>query len=133
MNSIESFPKISKIASSHIKEIYKENFGKIQKKFLISQSLFITDIYNRYYKDLDSANIVLYFATNLHQQILRERDNDLQFDISLDQLWLNHKVIVHNKYTIMNISYLTGLPKETARRKIKLLVKKKILKFLLNN
>ena len=69
--------KISEIKPEVIKIIFKENFSKINTSFLTHQSEFMTGIYVRYYKDLETANIVLYFAKRLHQSILRQREMDL--------------------------------------------------------
>ena len=78
---------------SEIKNIYKHNYSEILEEFLKVQSEFLTGVYNRYSKDLDSANIVLYFAKNLHQQTLRQRDWDLDFNISFENFWINHQKI----------------------------------------
>ena len=47
-----------------IVKVYKHNYGKILDEFLSVQSDFLSDIYKRYDKDLDAANIVLFFAKN---------------------------------------------------------------------
>ena len=99
-----------------------------QNEFFKVQSLILTDIYKRYNYDLDSANIVLYYAKNLHHKILRERDSDLDFDISFENFWNNHSNIKQTNHKVIDISKETGLPKETARRKIQELLKNKILK-----
>ena len=41
-----------------IKSTYKNNYNQIQGVFLNVQSSFLSGIYDRYWKDLDSANIV---------------------------------------------------------------------------
>ena len=66
---------------SEIQKVYKNNYRKIIGEFMNVQSEFLSGIYNRYNKDLDAANIVLFFAKNLHQDTLRLRDNDLSTDI----------------------------------------------------
>ena len=73
-----------------IKSTYKNNYNQIQGVFLNVQSSFLSGIYDRYWKDLDSANIVLFFAKRLHYKILRERDKDLDYDISFTNFWSNH-------------------------------------------
>ena len=91
------------------------------------QSEFLSGIYNRYNKDLDAANIVLFFAKNLHQDTLRLRDNDLSTDISFENFWNNHSKIKQKNFKIISIAKETGLPKETTRRKINNLIKNKML------
>ncbi len=91
------------------------------------QSEFLSGIYNRYDKDLDAANIVLFFAKNLHQDTLRLRDNDLNIDISFSNFWNNHSKIRQKNFKIISIAKETGLPKETTRRKINNLIKNKML------
>ena len=78
-------------------------------------------------KDLDAANIVLFFAKNLHQDTLRLRDNDLSTDISFENFWNNHSKIKQKNFKIISIAKETGLPKETTRRKINNLIKNKMM------
>ena len=88
------------------------------------QSTFLSGIYKRY-GDLEGGHIVIYFARDLHLQILRKREKDLEFDLSLEEFWKNHTNINQTKKKIIIISRFTGLPKETTRRKIISLIKKK--------
>ena len=114
----------------NLKEIvrtYKSNYSKIFHEFITVQSDFLSDIYNRYNKDLDAANIVLYFARNLHEKTLRERDRDLDFNISFEKFWDNADKTKQDNRRIVDIAESTGLPKETARRKVNNLIKNKVL------
>ena len=104
-----------------------DNFIKLMPAFYEMQSVFMSGVYKRY-GDLEGSHIVLYFARDLHLQILRKREQDLGFDLSLDEFWNNHKNILQTKKKIILISKVTGLPKETARRKIITLIKNKHLK-----
>ena len=54
------------IGLKEIVKVYKNNYGKILDEFLGVQSDFLSDVYKRYNKDLDAANIVLFFAKNRH-------------------------------------------------------------------
>ena len=110
-----------------IQKVYKENYRKIIGEFMNIQSEFLSGIYNRYDKDLDAANIVLFFAKNLHQETLRLRDSDLNVDISFENFWNNHSKIRQKNFKIISIAKETGLPKETTRRKINNLIKSKML------
>ncbi len=112
---------------SEIIKVYKNNYGKILDEFLSVQSDFLSDVYKRYDKDLDAANIVLFFAKNLHEKTLRERDKDLDFNISFEKFWENHDNTKQFNKKIVDIAESTGLPKETARRKVNNLIKNKVL------
>ncbi len=116
-----------KLNVEEIKKAYKNNYRKIIREFMNIQSDFLSGIYNRYNKDLDAANIVLYFAKNLHHDTLRLRDNDLSVDISFENFWQNHNKIKQKDLKIISIAKETGLPKETTRRKINNLIKNKML------
>ena len=115
------------IELKEIVKVYKHNYGKILDEFLSVQSDFLADIYKRYDRDLDAANIVLFFAKNLHEKTLRERDKDLDFNISFERFWENHQNTRQENRKIIDIAESTGLPKETARRKVNNLIKSKVL------
>ena len=119
--------KTNRLDIAEVKKVYKNNYSQILGLFMNVQSDFLSGIYNRYNKDLDAANIVLYFAKNLHQETLRERENDLEYDISFENFWNNHGKTRQKKLKIIEISEQTGLPKETTRRKVHNLVKTKTL------
>ena len=91
------------------------------------QSAFLSGIYKRY-GDLEGGQIVIYFARNLHLKVMRKREEDLDFDLSLDKFWFNHQNTMQDKLKIISVSRFTGLPKETTRRKIIQLTKLKHLK-----
>ena len=116
-----------KLEKNQIEKILTENFIKLMPTFYEMQSTFLSGIYKRY-GDLEGGNIVIFFARDLHLEILRKREMDLNFDLSLDNFWNNHKNVVQNKKKIIYISKQTGLPKETTRRKLLSLVKKRHLK-----
>ena len=123
----------TKITLNQIIETYKKNYANILHEFISVQSDFLSDIYKRYDKDLDAANIVLFFAKNLHEKTLRERDNDLDFNISFEKFWDNHEKTKQDNRKIIDIAQSTGLPKETARRKVNNLIKSKVLQRNRNN
>ena len=84
-----------------IKKIYKENFYELQITFNKGQGVFLNDIYKRYGNDLDCAVIILHYAKNLHRQILRKRETDLNYDISFESFWKNHSLIQQKKFKII--------------------------------
>ena len=103
------------------------NFIDLMPSFYEMESSFLSGIYKRY-GDIESGNIVIFFARDLHLEILRKREIDLNFNLSLDEFWNNHKNIVQKKKTIITIAKSTGLPRETARRKIISLIETKHIK-----
>ena len=116
-----------KFEQQNIEKILSENFVKLMPTFYEMQSSFLSGLYKRY-GDLEGGNIVIFFARDLHLEILRKREEDLSFNLSLDNFWNNHKDIDQSKKKIIYISKQTGLPKETARRKLLNLIKKKHIK-----
>ena len=116
-----------KIEKSNIEKMLTENFIKLMPTFYEMQSTFLSGLYKRY-GDLEEGNIVIFFARDLHLEILRKRETDLSFNLSLDNFWNNHKDIDQAKKKIIYVSKKTGLPKETARRKLIDLIKKKHIK-----
>jgi len=95
--------------------------------FYETQSLLLSRIYKRY-SSLETANIILCFSRNTHLEIIRQRENDLNFNISLENLWTNIQKINSNPDKISNIVETTGIPKETVRRKVKNLLEIGFLK-----
>ena len=119
--------RLKKFEQNNVEKVLKENFVKLMPTFYEMESTFLSGVYKRY-GDLEGGNIVIYFARDLHLKLLRKRETDLSFDLSLDMFWRNHKDIPQGKKKIILVSKETGLPKETARRKILSLIKKKHLK-----
>ena len=119
--------QVNKLKIEDIEKAYRLNYDVLLETFLKIQSDFLTGIYKRYNKDLDSANIVLLFARDMHHETLRGRETFLNLDISFENFWINHKKVNPKPFKIINISKNTGLPKETARRKINSLIANKTL------
>jgi len=114
------------LSTEIIKNTILENYVEYQYLFTEFQSKFLSDLYARH-QSLENANLVLYFAKKTHQDILRERDYDFNFNISYKKFWQNHSKIDPKQISIIKIATDTLLPKETARRKILQLVKQKVL------
>ena len=121
---MESFKNFEK---KNIEKILLDNFIDLMTPFYEMESSFLTGIYGRY-GDLEGGNIVIFFARDLHLEILRKREVDLNFNLSLDEFWNNHKNIIQKKKKIITIAKSTGLPRETTRRKILSLMKTKHIK-----
>ena len=116
----------SLLLAKSVKEKILENFLEYLKIFTPFQSEFLSVLYKRY-KCLDSANLVLYFAKKTHQEILRKKEYDLDYDLSFEKFWENHSSVTVSRSTIMDIAKEVNLPKETARRKLSELIKQKVL------
>ena len=114
------------LSSKFIEEKILDNYVEFQYLFLEFQSKFLSGLHTRY-QSVENGNLVLYFAKQTHQEILRLRDYDLNFNISYEKFWENHSQINNKRLAITRIAEDTLLPKETARRKILQLIKQKIL------
>ena len=121
---MDGFKKLEK---KNVEKILLDNFVDLMPSFYEMESSFLSDIYTRY-GDLERGNIIIFFAKDLHLEILRKREVDLNFDLSLDEFWNNHKNIIQKKKKIITIAKSTGLPRETARRKIISLIETKHIK-----
>jgi len=121
---MDSFKRFEK---KNIEKILLDNFIDLMPPFYEMESSFLSGIYSRY-GDLEGGNIVIFFAKDLHLEILRKRELDLNFNLSLDEFWNNHKNIIQKKKKIITIARNTGIPRETVRRKILSLIKEKHVK-----
>ncbi len=111
----------------NIEKVLLDNFVNLMPAFYEMESSFLSGIYKRY-RDLEGGNIVIFFARDLHLEILRKREINLNFNLSLDEFWNNHREIIQKKKKIITVAKSTGLPRETARRKILSLIKTKHIK-----
>jgi len=106
------------LSPSDISELLKIHYADLMPAFCESQSLFLCNIYKRH-RSIEAANIVLCFARNIHLEIIRQREKDLNFNISSENFWKNFSKIDKPLTKISSITEITGIPKETVRRKIK--------------
>ena len=81
---------LKKFEKDNLEKSLKDNYTKLMPTFYEMESTFLSGVYKRY-GDLEGGNIVIYFARDLHLEILRKRELDLSFDLSLDMFWKNHK------------------------------------------
>ena len=81
-----------KINKKTIEEIFANNSNRILPVFFEMQSTFLSGIYKRY-GDLEGGQIVIYFARNLHLNVMRKREEDLSFDLSLEKFGLIIKIL----------------------------------------
>ena len=109
-----------------IENVILENYIEYQYLFIEIQSKFLSGLYSRY-ESVENGNLVLYFAKQTHQDVLRQKDYDLNFNISYEKFWENHSKIYPKKISIQKIAEDTLIPKETTRRKILQLIRQKVL------
>ena len=72
-----------KLEEKNIEKVLLDNFIDLMPPFYEMESSFLSGIYERY-GDLEGGNIVIFFARDLHLEILRKREVDLNFSLSLD-------------------------------------------------
>ena len=109
------------IEPEKITELLKKNYSSLMQSFYEMQSGFLSGVYKRY-GSIETANIILCFAKNAHLEIIRQREKDLNIDVSLQNFWNNFYKIRKPYHKISTVVKLTGIPKETVRRKIKNLI-----------
>tara|TARA_B100001123_G_scaffold421382_1_gene528905 strand:- start:542 stop:1549 length:1008 start_codon:yes stop_codon:yes gene_type:complete len=106
------------LKSKDISQLLKEHYANIMPSFYEMQSTFLTGIYKRY-QSIESGNILLCFSKNMHLEIIRQREKNLNFDVSLENFWKNFNEVTKPVEKISSVVNITGIPKETVRRKIK--------------
>ena len=119
-------PKLKRdvdITPASISELLLSQPTTLLGAFYEMQSSFLIGVYNRYL-NIETASIISCFARRTHLEILRQREKNLDHDISLNKFWDNYNKIEKPAEKIVSLAKLTGLPKETARRKVSSLMKK---------
>ena len=109
-----------------IEKIILDNYIECQYLFVEFQSKFLLGLFSKY-QSVENGNLVLYYARQVHQNILRQKDYDLNFNTSLEKFWDNHNKISPNKKSLSDVARDTSLPKETVRREVLQLIKQNIL------
>lgn len=109
------------IQPESVRNLLKKYYLPLISSFYEMQSSFLSGIYARY-KSVETGNIVLCFARNSHLEIIRQRENNLNHNVSLENFWQNLLNINRPKEKISSIVEITNIPKETVRRKIKKLL-----------
>ena len=106
------------INSGEVSQLIQTHYSNLMEAFYELQSSFLCGIYKRY-KSIETANIILCFSRNVHLEIIRQREKDLNFNVSLENFWKNFKNIHKPTEKITSVVKITGIPKETVRRKIR--------------
>ena len=105
------------ISPNDISQLIETHFANLMQSFYELQSSFLCGIYKRY-GSIETANIVICFARNVHLEIIRQRERDLNFNVSLENFWKNFNLIIKPTEKITSVVKITGIPKETVRRKL---------------
>tara|TARA_B110000027_G_scaffold134144_1_gene165171 strand:- start:2395 stop:3372 length:978 start_codon:yes stop_codon:yes gene_type:complete len=116
----------SEFSAKNIETIILKNYGEYLDLFMPFQSEFFSGLYNRY-QSIENGNLVLFFAKKVHQNILRQKDYNLNFNVSFEKFWENHSLVEVQRNSIISISKELSIPKETTRRRILELMQQKIL------
>ena len=115
---MQTLKKFQEISPKDVAILLKTDYFNLMASFYETQSSFLIKIYKRY-GSIEAANIILCFARNTHLEIIRQREKNLNFDVSLEKFMDNLNQINKPSEKIISIVQLTGIPKETVRRKIK--------------
>ena len=121
-------------SSEIISKILIQNHHFVLSEFYEMQNNFLSARY-KMNKSIETSNILTLLGKNLHLEIVRQRERDLDFDISLANFFKINNFMVSNDYgskagiKIVSIVKDTGIPKETVRRKLKTLIEKDIISF----
>jgi len=118
--------KNKSVSPEVIAELLKTHYTTLMQAFYEAQSSFMCGVYKRY-GSMETANIILCFARNIHLEIIRQREKDLNFNVSLESFLKNYNIVNKPLEKISSISNTTGIPKETVRRKIKNLINEGLL------
>ena len=113
--------KNNTVTAADISQLIQTHYSNLMEAFYELQSSFLCDIYKRY-KSIETANIILCFSRNVHLEIIRQREKDLNFNVSLENFWKNFNNINKPAEKITSVVKITGIPKETVRRKISNLI-----------
>ena len=112
-----------KILPDEIFSLLTENYSDSMKEFYEMQSVFLSSRY-KIHKNIELSNILICFLRNVHLSIIRQREINLDYNISLDSFLNNIHHIDLPTQKVISIVNTIGIPKETVRRKIKRLVQK---------
>ena len=119
----------NKISPEDISSLLTENYSDSMREFYEMQSNFLRSRY-KIHKNIESSNIIISFLRNVHLSIIRQREINLDHDISLDNFLINLNNIETPSQKVISVVKTTGIPKETVRRKLKKLLHKE---YLFNN
>ena len=117
--NIKSRPKKFKLNPTNaLLFAFTKHYSTLMVAFYELQSSWMSRIYKRY-KNIETANIICSFARNTHLEIIRQKEYNLNHDVSLSNFWVNFYNISKPVVKITYLANETAIPKETVRRKVK--------------
>ena len=108
-------------SKENIIDLLKLNHIKVVKEFYEMESGFLSSRY-KIHNSIETSIIIINLIKITHLEIIRQRERNLDYNISLENFWKNLSNINIPADRIISIVNKTGIPKETVRRKIKKLV-----------
>jgi hypothetical protein len=121
-----SVAKKIKFSSNNLADILVGNYFEIVKEFYEMQTNYLASRY-KLHRSIETTTIIQCFIKSVHLTIIRQRERNLDYNVSLNSFIKNLKEIKVPSHKIVSIVNTTGIPKETVRRKIKILTEKKII------
>jgi len=114
-------------SKENIIDLLKLNHIKVVKEFYEMESGFLSSRY-KIHNSIETSIIIINLIKITHLEIIRQRERNLDYNISLENFWKNLSNINIPADRIISIVNKTGIPKETVRRKIKKLVQENFIK-----
>jgi len=133
VKEISHFPE-NNFTPDLIKNVLFANTLNVLTEFYEMQSQFLINRY-KMNSNMESSNIITLLTRQLHLEILRQKERNLNYNISLRNFifannYIRENFFLYNHgYKIVTISEKTGIPKETVRRKLRKLVDGKVLNY----
>ena len=119
---------LKSFSSKTISNLLLNNHSELLKDFYDMQSEFLISRY-KINKSIEISNILTLLSKSLHLAIVRQREINMNHDISLKNFFSNQNNIINHGYKIVSIVNTTGIPKETVRRKLKKLIERREVNF----
>ena len=89
---MQTLKKIPDIVPENVGQLLKLHYVSLMSVFYETQSAFLTGIYKKF-GSVETANIMLCFSRNLHLEIIRQRERNLNYDVSVDSFWKNYNEV----------------------------------------
>ena len=83
--------KEKNIESADITKALLGNFGNLMSAFYEMQSSFLSSRY-KFHSGMEKAHIILCLKKSLHLAIIRKREVNLNYDLSLNNFWFNFNI-----------------------------------------
>lgn len=111
----------SEVTPNDVVGLLNSHFANLMSKFYEMESQFLSVRY-KVHGSIETSHIILSLIRNVHLSIIRQREQNLDHDISLKNFTNNLNNIDIPSQKIVNMVNITGIPKETVRRKIRKLL-----------